>query len=171
MKVLIAYATKHGSVEKCAKMLKQKINGEVNLVDLKQVKDVNVNAYDKVIIGGSIYAGTIQKEVTAFCTENSEQLKQKQIGLFITCMNESSGDMQLSKVFPQELLDIAVAKVACGGEYNFKDMNFMEKMIIKMVTKAQTKDQPNIKSVDTKENISNLSEANINQLAQAMSKA
>lgn len=169
MKVLIAYATKHGAAEKCAEMLKQKIKGEVDIVNLNQVKNVNVDDYDKVIIGGSVYAGSIQKAVTEFCTKNSERFKQKQVGLFITCMNESAADTQLNKVFPQELLDIAVAKAACGGEYNFKDMNFMEKMIIKMITKAESKKQPNSRPVDIRVNVSKLSEVNINQLAKAMS--
>ncbi|MDF2614035.1 MAG: flavodoxin [Clostridia bacterium] len=169
MKTVIVYATKHGAAEKCAKMLKKKMEGDVSLIDLKQVKQLNVSEYDKVIIGGSIYAGTIQKEVTEFCRQNIQILKQKQVGLFITCMNESSADSQLSSVFPKELLDIAAAKVACGGEFNFKDMNFMEKLIIKMITKAQTKDNPNVKPINIGENISTLSEEKVNQLVNAMS--
>ncbi len=159
MKTLIAYATNHGAAEKCAKMLKQRMKEEVELINLKQVKNINLNEYDKVIVGGSIYAGTIQKSVTEFCTKNIDILKQKKIGLFISCMTEDTADIQLNTVFPQELLNSAAAKEACGGEYNFKDMNFMEKLIIKMIAKPS----------NTRENISKISEEKIDKLAHAMS--
>ncbi len=168
MKTLIAYGSKHGAAKKCAQMLKQKIAGEVEIVDLKQTKDCNLKQYDQVIVGGSIYAGMIQKEVTAFCTQNLEILGQKKLGLFICCMSENDADKQLEKVFPPELLKTAIIKKSCGGAFDFKQMNVMEKMIIKMVSKAQAKNDPNTKPVNTKESVSMLNIENINAIAEAM---
>lgn len=168
MKTLIAYASKHGAAAKCAEMLKQKITGNTELIDLKQINEIDLSQYDNVIIGGSIYAGTIQKQVTAFCKQNLEELKQKKIGLFISCMNENEPEKQLNQVFPQDLLNKACVKKSCGGAFNFKDMNFMEKMIIKMVTKAEAKNNPNAKPVNVRENVSMLIMENINEIAQAM---
>ena len=87
MNTLVVYASKHGSAEDCAKTVAGKLKGKVELVNLKEkiVKDVFV--YDEVIIGGSIYAGRIQMEVTEFCSKNLDVLKSKNLGLFICCMN------------------------------------------------------------------------------------
>ena len=77
MKTLIAYGSKHGAAAKCAVILKEKIRGEVEMINLQQIQNIALKDYDNVIIGGSIYAGAIQKQVTAFCSQNLEILKQK----------------------------------------------------------------------------------------------
>ena len=74
-KTLIAYATKHGSTEECARSLAGKMNSESDLLNLKEKKHVDLNAYDKIIIGGSIYAGRIQIEVSEFCSKNLTELQ------------------------------------------------------------------------------------------------
>ncbi len=165
MNTLLAYATKYGCTEKCATILSEKLTGKVDLCNLKEVKDVDLTQYDKVIIGGSIYIGKIQKEVCEFCTKNLDVLKEKKIGLFICGM--SAGDQvktQMNNSFSQELLTNAVAKESFGGEFKFKKMKFMEKFIVKMVTKMD-KSSP---ALDTSKDISNISEENINRFAQLM---
>ncbi|WP_069997220.1 flavodoxin domain-containing protein [Cellulosilyticum sp. I15G10I2] len=168
MKTLITYASKHGAARKCAQMLKEKIAGDNEVIDLKNVKNIDLSQYDNVVIGGSIYVGAIQKQVTEFCSQNIEILKKKKIGLFISCMNENEAEKQLNQVFPQELLEAACVKKSCGGEFNFKSMNFMEKMIIKMISKAEAKNNPKAKPINIRENVSKLILANINEIAQAM---
>ena len=74
MNTLIVYSSKYGCTEKCAKLIKEKLNEEVDLVNLKNVKDIDIYKYNKVIIGGSIYIGKIQKSVTEFCTKYIDQL-------------------------------------------------------------------------------------------------
>ena len=159
MKTLIAYASKYGSTEKCAKSLSQKIQGEVDLCNLKATKKVELAQYNKVIIGGSIYAGKVRKEVREFCSENLNTLKDKKIGLFICGMsNEDTAKMQLNGAFPKELLDSAAAKECFGGEYIFKKMNFIEKFMVKKVGKVD-------------KDMSNILNENIDRLAQSMNNA
>ena len=62
MKTLIAYCTNYGTTEKCAKKLANNLSNDTKLVNLKTTKDVDVNEYDAVIIGGSINAEQIQKD-------------------------------------------------------------------------------------------------------------
>ena len=45
-------------------------------------------------------------------------------------------EKQLNEAFPQDLINSAVAKECFGGEFIFKNMNFMEKMIIKKIAKT-----------------------------------
>ena len=158
MKTLIAYATKHGTTEKCAKMLSQKLTGKIDLCNLKDVKVVELSQYDKVIIGGSVYIGKIQKEVSDFSLKNLNVLKEKKIGLFVCGMNENNIEIQLNDAFPKELLSGTVGKEFFGGEFIFKNMNFLERFIVKKVSK-------------TDKDTSNILEENINRFAQLMNNA
>ena len=156
MSTLIVYASKYGCTEKCAKLIAGEIKDEVEIINLKQVKAINLSNYNKVIIGGSIYIGKIQKEVTEFCTKNLEELKQKKIGLFICGMVEGEAiNNELKQNFPLELLEMAIAKGYLGGEFLIDKMSFMDKVIVKKVSKVTA-------------NKSNILEDKIHEFAQAM---
>ncbi|MCR4436074.1 MAG: flavodoxin domain-containing protein [Clostridiales bacterium] len=158
MSILIAYATRHGCVKKCAESLAEKLQGKVELLNLGEKPSVELAPYDTVIIGGSIYAGNIQKEVKDFCAQNLEALKGKKLGLFICCMFEKDvAKKQLENAYPQELLDMAEAKDYFGGELILGNMGFLEKTVVKMVAKA-------------KKDVSNILEENINKFASAINR-
>lgn len=156
MNTLIAYSTKYGCTEKCATILSEKLTGKVDLCNLKVAKVVDLSQYDKVIIGGSIYIGKIQREVSEFCLKNLNELKEKKIGLFICCMRDGDiAETELNNSFPQQLLSHAVAREYFGGEFIFKKMNPIERFIVKRVSKID-------------KDMSNISEENINRFAQLM---
>lgn len=156
MNTLIAYGTKYGCAEKCAKRIAEELKEDVELVDLRKTKGISLSGYDKVIIGGSIYIGKIQKEVSDFCSRNLEELKNKKIGLFICGMAEGeAADAELNSSFPAELLNAAAAKGFLGGEFLVDNMNFMDKLIVKKISKVT-------------ENKSNILEDRIAEFAKAM---
>lgn len=156
MKTAIIYASKYGCTEKCVKMLSRELKGNAELINIKNMKDIDLSKYDKVIIGGSIYIGRIQKEIIEFCNRNLDILKSKNIGLFICGMQESEViTTELEQNFPKELLDIAKTKMYFGGEFIIDKMNFMEKMIVKKIAKVT-------------ENKSFIIEGNIQEFAQAI---
>jgi len=144
MDTLIVYGSKHGCTEKCANLLKEKLDGNVHVVNLKDSNEIDLSKYDKVIIGGSIYVGKIQKEVSKFSSENLETLKEKQVGLFICGMqSEEAIEKELNENFPKELLKTAKAKGYFGGEFIIDKLGFMEKQIVKKVAKVNL-DKSNI---------------------------
>lgn len=77
MNTLIVYASKYGCTEKCAKLLSKELYGEVDIINVKRMRDIDISKYEKIIIGGSIYIGKIQKGVTQFCSKNLHKLKEK----------------------------------------------------------------------------------------------
>ncbi|MFT9493549.1 flavodoxin domain-containing protein [Anaerosolibacter sp.] len=168
MNTLIIYGSKHGTTGKCAAMLSEKIKGNVDLHDIKTTAAPDLTKYDRIVIGGSIYAGRIQKEITGFCTQNLPILKGKKIGLFICCMFPNNAEMQMNSSFPQELLNSAIAKENFGGEMLFSDMNFAEKAITKMVSKVVAKNDPTAPIKDMKQDISMILVENIHRFAQSM---
>lgn len=57
MRTLLAYSSTHGCTEKTAIKLKQLLYDEVTPTNLKEDRNPNFTAYDKIIIGGSIHVG------------------------------------------------------------------------------------------------------------------
>ena len=156
MNTLIVYSSKYGCTEKCAKLIKEKLNEEVDLVNLKNVKDIDIYKYNKVIIGGSIYIGKIQKSVTEFCTKYIDQLVEKKVGLFICGMQDNEVmNTELNQNYPKKLLEIAKSKEWLGGEFLLDKMSFMDKLIVKKVSKVTS-------------NKSNILEDKINRFVQIM---
>lgn len=170
MKTLIIYATKHGSTKKYAEILLEKLTGRVDLYNVKDKKSPELSQYDNVIIGGSIYMGRVQKELSEFTAKHLNILKDKRVGLYICCMNKSEAEKQLNSAFPQELLKCAIAKGSFGGEFNFKKMNFLERFLIKIVSKSLSKEKTEEASLslNTEKDVLLLSEESINVFAQLM---
>lgn len=138
MKTLLAYCTTHGCTEKAALKLKQFLNEELTLINLKEIRNPDISAFDRIIIGGSIHAGQVQKRVKHFSQLNLNELKSKEVGLFICCMEEGEvAQKQLENAFPIKLLNIAKATACFGGEFNFEKMNFLEKLIVKKVAHVE----------------------------------
>ncbi len=168
MNTLIIYASKHGCAEKCSGMLAKNLTGKVDTCNLNEGRVPELTMYDKVIIGGSIYTGRIQKEVNEFCQKNLGLLRNKKVGLFICCINKNAADTQLEASFPEGLVSSASIKESFGGEIRFSKLNFFEKGITKMVSKALAKEDPSFPALDTKKDMSMLSEDKINKFAQVM---
>jgi menaquinone-dependent protoporphyrinogen oxidase len=162
MKTLVVYASKHGAAQKCAEGIAKKVGGEVELVNLRERKAIECSSYDNVIIGGSIYAGMIQKEVKEFCIENLECLTQKKVGLFVSCMDDKNALTYIENSFPKELVASASVKQGLGGAFYFKKMGFFEKFIIKMISNSKANEGGSLPKVDGKTDISTLSEGRIN---------
>lgn len=135
MRSVIIYATKYGTAEKAAKILKEKLKGEVTLINIMKEKSPSFKECDNVIIGGSIYVGKIQKELTSYMKSNLSELMKKRIGLFIcAALNEQEKlAKELDDAFPEELRRTAAVKEAFGYEFSFEKMSFFDKMATKTI--------------------------------------
>jgi len=156
MKNLIIYSTKYGTSKEVSEKLKDKIKGETDIIDLKSNKIANLNVYENIIIGGSIYAGMIQKEMTKFINKNLDNLLSKRLFLFIcagSLGNEERDKEQLKGVFLEDLYNHATFKSNLGFRIDFNKMNPLERLVIK-------------KLKGVKENITSISENNIDAMAQ-----
>lgn len=134
MKTLIAYSTTHGCTEKTALELQSLSPDLIEMVNLKINPDPDLSEFDRIIIGGSIHAGKIQKRVKEFCQKNMEILISKELGLFICCMEEGeTAQQQLENAYPEDLRNHAKATGCLGGEFDFERMNLLQKFIVRKV--------------------------------------
>ena len=138
MRSLILFATKYGSVEKCAQFLKEKLTGEVDVVNIRKDKIPALDMYDTVILGGSIYIGKIQKEISRYCEDKKALLKTKKLGLFLCAGEESDkkyGYFETS--FTKELFDHAVSKEIFGHELYYEKLSLLDKLALRVARKPR----------------------------------
>jgi len=138
METLIAYMTTHGCTERIAQQIAGQMSGKVELCNLKTHPSPDLSVYKRVIVGGSIHAGQIQKQVKEFCRQSAAQLREKELGLFVSCLYEGEvARQQLQVAFPPELLLHAKCTARLGGAFDFEKMNFWERWMVKKVARIQ----------------------------------
>ena len=76
METLIVYASRHGSTEKCAYKLKEKIYNSY-ICNLNVDQKISLKNYDRIAVGSSINIGSLQKSVKKFFQKNEEELSGK----------------------------------------------------------------------------------------------
>lgn len=141
MSILIAYASKSGNTEKCAKEL-AKFFPTASLVNL--LKDTpDLNKYDTIILGSGIRMGMIHKKVKQLLLSSKEELKNKKYAFFLSNGFIDQTEGQLKQNLPEELLIHAICADSFGGELNLSNLKGMDKFITKMILKSQQgKDAP-----------------------------
>ena len=134
MKTLILYASKHGAAKVIAGRIAKHIPDAV-LYDLKGGGIPPISQFDCVIIGSSIYVGSIHKEAKAFLAQNAGVLQSKRLGLFLSGLQDNEEKAFFEANFPAEILQAAVAKSFMGGVFDPKKAGVMERFMIKVVAK------------------------------------
>jgi menaquinone-dependent protoporphyrinogen oxidase len=135
MKTAIIYASTHGTTEKTSNLIHELLGMKgIDMFDLKKTNHIDLTNYERVIIGSSIHAGNNQMRVKKFCKNNTVELLQKKLGLFICCMNEPEYEKQFAAAYPEILRKHSVATCFAGGEFIFEKMNFFQKAIVKKVS-------------------------------------
>jgi len=132
--VLIAYASKYGAVKKIAGLIAERLPGAPRVISLRDGEHADLSQFDVVLVGGSIYAGKVIKEIPAFCDRYREQLLGRQVGLFLSCLYEGeTAEAQLREAFPPWLSAHAFGSYLVGGEIVLGRLRFFDRVIVKKV--------------------------------------
>ncbi len=75
MNILIAYATRHGSTKRIAKLLAKNLSESPDIIDLKDFFNSDVSNYDLIILGSAVYFGKVQKHFREFIDGNIDTSK------------------------------------------------------------------------------------------------
>lgn len=135
MKCIIIYATRYSSAAKVAELIQKGLESECTLVNIMTEKAPPLDSFDTVILGGSIYIGKVQKELTSFMSANLQQLLSKNVGLFLCAgaPKQEDRDKELQGAFAPELLAHAAANDVLGYAFDFEKMRFFDRMIMKKI--------------------------------------
>jgi menaquinone-dependent protoporphyrinogen oxidase len=83
VKVLVAYATRHGATTAIAERIAQALNHNGVPAEAVPVVDVrDVTAYDAVVLGSATYAFHWLKDATRFARRHQEELAARPVWLF-----------------------------------------------------------------------------------------
>ena len=134
MRTIILYASKHGAAGEIAQRIAGRINGAV-IHNLNQKTVPSLADFDCVIIGGSVYAGMIRKEIKTFMAHNADSLRGKKLGLFLCGLDFRQEKEYFNANFPADILQAARAKSFLGGIFDPKKTGVMERLIMKAVAK------------------------------------
>ena len=134
MKTLIAYASRTGASEKCARMLAERIP-DSTLCDLCKEKP-DPSAYDQVIVGGGVRMGALHVDARQYLDGCKPVLLQKRLGLFLCAgFAEKAGEIFANNVDP-ELRAHAVACECFGGEIDMGKLHGFDRLITKMALRS-----------------------------------
>ncbi len=148
MKSLIIYTSKHGSTQKIVDYIAEKIQADcVNLIN-GTVNDLD--SYDQIIIGGSVYYGSIHSLISGYIDKNLDILLNKRIALFLVCLlSEESAAEQFNNNFNENLLNHSIADGFFGGVLSKETLNPVEKLVTSFVfKKVNTFDQIYFDEID-----------------------
>jgi len=137
MKTVIFYISKHGTTEKVARRIADKLNlGKTELVNLKNENlQIDIETFDRIIIGGSIHMASVHKKIKKFCELNNNIFLKKTLGLFLCCMETGKKSIeQFENAFSENLRKHATSSAILGYEYNLSKMNFFEKILVKKIS-------------------------------------
>ena len=148
MKSLILYTSKHGSTKKIVDYMTSKLDADsFNLLDCAAP---DIAEYEQIILGGSIYYGSVHSQMSNFVESHLGSLLNKRIALFLVCMlSEESAAEQFNSNFNEELLNHSLADGFFGGVITKDSLNPVEKLVTSFTFKrADTFDQIYFDEVD-----------------------
>ena len=142
MKIAILYTSKYGTTEEVVVSIAEKLKetNDVELFSLNKNTPPNINEFEMIILGSSIYMGQVSKKMKTFCKENESVLLQKKNALFVCGMDPDKEiqKKELKDAYPEILQQKAITTAFLGGAFLFEKMNFFERAIIKKIAKTTT---------------------------------
>jgi len=136
MKTIILYASKYGAAQEIAQRIANKLPGG-DACEIYNIKDTlpALDSFDRIIFGSSVYAGSIREEAKTFLANNEKVMMEKTLGLFLSGIGTDGKDSYFKSNFPENILQKAKARGFLGGAFDPKKANFMERLIIRIVSK------------------------------------
>ena len=141
-KILIIYSTTDGHTQKICHRLKQVIEAQVHQVTLTSIGDalnMNLNSFDKIILGASIRYGKHHKQVYEFIKRNEQLLDSKPNAFFSVNVvarkpekNRPETNPYLIKFLKQiswQPKELAVF----AGRIDYKKYRFWDRQIIRLI--------------------------------------
>ena len=136
-KTLIIYQSSHGNTEAILTELVSRAAAGTVMKKIDQAGASDIEEADRIVLGGSIHAGRIQKEVGQFIDMHREILLKKPLALFIGCLEKEHSDEELENAFPDDLKAHAELKTAIGGKVNPEKLSWFLRILMKLIIKKE----------------------------------
>jgi menaquinone-dependent protoporphyrinogen oxidase len=133
MKVLVGYATVHGSTAAVAQRIGDVLTEQGHEVTVADVKTLtHLDSYDAFVLGSAIHAGTWLPELKAFMRAFEPQLTGKPVYIWVTCIRvlEEYGMSHVMDFYmePELLTHLDVrSKTAFAGKLDLQEVDWDER--------------------------------------------
>jgi menaquinone-dependent protoporphyrinogen oxidase len=128
MKALIVYGTRGGATKQIADAIGDELGQHgytVTILNAKESGGIDVNVYDLVVVGSSVFMTMWKRQSTAFLKRNASVLARKKVALFSS--GTAGGDPALADYAGQSIAKVAakfpsikpVALAYFGGYLDF----------------------------------------------------
>jgi menaquinone-dependent protoporphyrinogen oxidase len=131
MSTAIFYKSKYGAAKECAERISSSLSQPSSLYDLNDKHTPDLNQYNLIILGYSIYVGRADKKVSRFIKNNHNILMKKNFGVFVSSGSDDELENYLKNTLGDDLYNHAVFKEHVGFCYNLDRMKGMDKFIVK----------------------------------------
>ncbi len=142
-RALFLYSSREGQTKKILNYIKGELRDfNCELVDLHSIESIDINQYERVLIGASIRYGHLNKKLYQFIQNNIEQLSDNpRVAFFcvnLTARKEEQGkDTPEGRAYIQKFLQKSPWKpeligVFAGALY-YPRYGFFDKMMIKLI--------------------------------------
>lgn len=82
-RVLVAYATKHGSTREVAEHVASTLRSDGLAVDVMPAAEVgHLRRYDAIVLGGALYTGHLHKDARRFLARHQDALAARSLAVF-----------------------------------------------------------------------------------------
>ena len=133
MKVLVAYATNHGSSTGIATKIGEILAEQGNQVTVEDVRNITgVDGYDAYVLGSAIHSGTWLPEMKGFIRAYEPKLAHKPIYFWISCVRimEQDGMEHVMEFYmvPEMLAKMNIrSKTAFAGKLELNGVDWHER--------------------------------------------
>jgi len=138
-KFIVLYQSKYGTTKKYAEWLAEELSCDV--IETKKAKPEQLKGYEKVILGGGIYASGIAG--ISFLRKHYEGLKNKKIIVF--AVGASPYDEKAMHALKKRNLKTTYSNIPlfyCRGAWNETIMSWQDRMLCRLLKKAVAKKDP-----------------------------
>lgn len=149
--ILIGYATGEGQTAKVADRLAETLQGEghdLDIVDLStDTTDIEVGAFDAIVVGASIHVGQHQPVVSAFVERNRAVLDDRPTGFFQVSLSAATDDPERRaeaagyiEAFLEETDWHPDVIGSFGGALRYSEYGFLKRAMMKRIAAGATGD-------------------------------
>jgi menaquinone-dependent protoporphyrinogen oxidase len=158
--ILLIYSSTDGHTEKICLRLKQVLetrNDHVTLVSINNANTIDLNSFDKIVIGASIRYGKHSRQTYAFIQNNQETLEGKPNAFFsvnVVARKPGKNTPETNPYLQKFLRQITwkPKKLAVfAGKIEYQKYTFWERLMIRLImwiTKGPTDLKTNIEFTD-----------------------
>lgn len=145
MNKLLLYTSKTGSTKKCAEYIANDTN--VELLEVSNFKG-SLDSYNTIILGTPVYVGQIDKVLSEFIKTNEDLLLNKDLIIYLCCMNQDTYDEMINLNFSEKIRNHAKI-INVGGAYYLDKLNWFKRFVVKKLAKVtETTESFNYSNLD-----------------------